>query len=134
MLILLLLGSLSFTSCSETQKNEADGAKNNDSYVEDHFNKKEVTIEMRDGIKLHTTIYSPKDTSQAYPILLKRTPYSCKPYGANGYPANIGPNKYMMKQGYIVVYQDVRGRWMSEGTYDNMRAYMPDKQSEKDID
>jgi putative CocE/NonD family hydrolase len=134
MLILLLLGSLSFTSCSETQKNEADGATNNDSYVEDHFNKKEVTIEMRDGIKLHTTIYSPKDTSQAYPILLKRTPYSCKPYGANEYPANIGPNKYMMKQGYIVVYQDVRGRWMSEGTYDNMRAYMPDKQSEKDID
>ena len=134
LLILLLLGSLSFISCSESQKNEVDGATNNATYVEVHFSKEEVTIEMRDGIKLHTTIYSPKDTSKAYPILLKRTPYSCKPYGANEYPANIGPNKYMMKQGYIVVYQDVRGRWMSEGTYDNMRAYIPNKQSEKDID
>jgi putative CocE/NonD family hydrolase len=131
---LLLLGSLSFISCSETQKNEVDGATNNATYVEGHFSKEEVTIEMRDGIKLHTTIYSPKDTSKAYPILLKRTPYSCKPYGANEYPESIGPNKYMMKQGYIVVYQDVRGRWMSEGTYDNMRVYIPNKQSEKDID
>lgn len=91
-------------------------------------------IEMRDGTKLHTSIYSPKDTSQPYPILLKRTPYSCRPYGKNEFPSKIGPNKYMMQQGYIFVYQDVRGRWMSEGTYDNMRAYIPMKKSKKDID
>ena len=132
--MLLLLGNFSFTSCNKTQIDESDDSIIKDTYVKDHFDKKEVTIEMRDGMKLHTTVYSPKDTSKSYPILLKRTPYSCKPYGENEFPTNIGPNKYMMKQGYIVVYQDVRGRWMSEGTYDNMRAYIPNKRSEKDID
>lgn len=102
--------------------------------VEKNYTKKEVLITMRDGIKLHTTVYSPKDSSTAYPILLKRTPYSCKPYGENKFPSSIAPNKYMMDEGYIVVYQDVRGRWMSEGTYDNMRAFNPDKKSDKDID
>jgi len=105
-----------------------------DSYVKDNFNKKEVTITMRDGIKLHTTIYSPKDTSQSYPILLKRTPYSSKPYGENKFLEKIGPNSHLMKEGNIIVYQDVRGRWMSEGVYDNMRAYIPNKKSDKDID
>jgi len=131
LIVLLFLSSLSFISCS---KNQTEDNLVKDTYVKDHFDKKEVLIEMRDGIKLHTTVYSPVDTSKSYPIVLKRTPYSSRPYGPDEYPANIGPNKYMMKQGYIVVYQDVRGRWMSEGTYDNMRAYIPNKQSEKDID
>ncbi len=89
---------------------------------------------MRDGIDLHTTIYTPRDTSKTYPILMKRTPYSCRPYGEDQFPERIGPNKYMMEEGYIIVYQDVRGRWMSEGTYDNMRAYIPEKKSDKDVD
>jgi len=131
LIVLLFLSSLSFITCTQ---NQTEDAVVKDSYVKDNFNKKEVLIEMRDGIKLHTTIYSPKDTSKSYPMVLKRTPYSSRPYGPDEYPAKIGPNKYMMKQGYIVVYQDVRGRWMSEGTYDNMRAYIPNKQSEKDID
>jgi len=131
LIVLLFLSSLSFISCS---KNQTEDNLVKDTYVKDHFDKKEVLIEMRDGIKLHTTVYSPVDTSKSYPIVLKRTPYSSRPYGPDEYPANIGPNKYMMKQGYIVVYQDVRGRWMSEGTYDNMRAYIPNKQSDKDID
>lgn len=134
LILLLVLGSLLFSSCFKTKNNESDGSMLREGYVKEHFDKKEVAIRMRDGIRLHTTVYSPKDTSQSYPILLKRTPYSCKPYGENEYPSNIGPNKYMMEQGYIVVYQDVRGRWMSEGTYDNMRAYIPQKTSEKDID
>ncbi len=86
LIMLLLMGSLSFTSCNKTQLNESDDSTTKDTYVKDHFDKKEVTIEMRDGIKLHTTVYSPKDTSKSYPILLKRTPYSCKPYGENEYP------------------------------------------------
>ncbi|PCE64056.1 CocE/NonD family hydrolase [Sediminicola luteus] len=97
-----------------------------------HYNKSEVTISMRDGIKLHTTIYSPKDTSKEYPILLHRTPYSCRPYG-EAYRSKIGPNNTMMKEGNIVVYQDVRGRWNSEGVYDNMRAYIPNKKR-KEVD
>ncbi|TRZ42616.1 X-Pro dipeptidyl-peptidase [Robertkochia solimangrovi] len=88
---------------------------------------------MRDGILLHTTIYSPKDTSKEYPILMQRTPYSCQPYGEDQFRATIGPNTTMMKEGIIVVYQDVRGRWNSEGVYDNMRAYIPNKKR-KQID
>ena len=93
----------------------------------DFYNKKEVVIPMRDGIELHTTVYSPKDTSKKYPIIMSRTPYSSRPYGADKYKALISPNRKMMKEGNIVVYQDVRGRWNSEGIYDNMRAYTPNK-------
>ncbi len=95
--------------------------------VSKYYTKQEVAIEMRDGIKLHTTIYAPKDTSKKYPIVMQRTPYSCRPYGEDQFRSKIGPNKYMMEDGYIIVYQDVRGRWMSEGKYDNMRAYIPNK-------
>lgn len=101
--------------------------------VSENYDKKEVYIEMRDGVKLHTTIYSPKDTSRKYPIILQRTPYSSNPYGEDQYRAKIGPNDYLMQEGNIIVYQDVRGRWMSEGRYDNMRPYLPDKKG-KQID
>lgn len=101
--------------------------------VAEHYNKREVQITMRDGIKLHTTVYSPKDTSKEYPIIMSRTPYSSRPYGEDQYRSKIGPNEYLMKQGNIFVYQDVRGRWMSEGVYDNMRPYIPQK-SDKEID
>ena len=134
MLVLLVLSFYTLTSCTETNQKEVQEAKIESTYVKDNFDKKEVSIKMRDGINLHTTIYSPKDQSKTYPILLKRTPYSSQPYGENEYPSAIGPNKYMMKDGYIVVYQDVRGRWMSEGTYDNMRAYIPNKKTDQDID
>ncbi len=95
--------------------------------VSENYVKKEVQIEMRDGVKLHTTIYMPKDASKTYPIIMQRTPYSSRPYGEDQFRSKIGPNEYMMKDGYIVVYQDVRGRWMSEGKYDNMRAFIPNK-------
>ena len=105
----------------------------NDYKVEDYYTKKEVDIEMRDGIKLHTTIYSPKDLSQEYPIIMQRTPYSSRPYGEGEFRSKIGPNEFLMKEGNIIVYQDVRGRWMSEGDYDNMRPYIPNKKG-KEID
>ncbi len=120
------------TSCSKGMSESI--VENEENFVKDNYNKKEVTILMRDSIKLHTTIYSPKDRNKTYPILLMRTPYSCKPYGPNEYKEKIGPNVHLMKEGNIIVYQDVRGRWMSEGTYDNMRAYVPNKKSNKDID
>lgn len=98
-----------------------------ENYVKENYNKQEVYITMRDGTKLHTTIYSPKDTEKEYPILMQRTPYSSRPYGEDKFRKRIGPNQHLMKEGYIIVYQDVRGRWMSEGIYDNMRAYIPNK-------
>ena len=108
-------------------------AQEDDYNIRDHYVKQEVDIEMRDGIKLHTTIYSPKDTSKEYPIIMQRTPYSSRPYGEDQFRSKIGPNEFLMKEGNIIVYQDVRGRWMSEGTYDNMRAYIPNKKG-KEID
>jgi len=112
------------SSCKTAPKEDTNVA---DTYVQDNYTKKEVTIEMRDGTKLHTVIYAPKDQSKTYPILLQRTPYSCAPYGEGKFKTKIGPNTQLMKEGNIVVYQDVRGRWMSEGVYDNMRAYIPNK-------
>ena len=117
--ILVLFSLVFFVNCTNNE------LKNN--FVEENYTKEEVTIRMRDGINLHTTIYSPKDKSVSYPILLMRTPYSCSPYGKEKMKTNIGPNINLMKEGNIIVYQDVRGRWMSEGTYDNMRAYLPNK-------
>ncbi len=134
----LLLLSFSLISCGNEKSTQPlsspkDNSRNTTQDVVDNYNKKEVKIVMRDGTKLHTTIYSPKDTSKKYPILLQRTPYSCKPYGENEFKSKIGPNAILMEQGNIIVYQDVRGRWMSEGVYDNMRAYIPNKK-EKETD
>ncbi|MFC7357484.1 CocE/NonD family hydrolase [Jejudonia soesokkakensis] len=102
-----------------------------ENYAKENYTKTETYITMRDGTKLHTTIYAPKDTSKKYPILFQRTPYSSRPYGEDQFRSKIGPNEFMMKEGNIIVYQDVRGRWMSEGTYDNMRAYIPNKKGKQ---
>jgi putative CocE/NonD family hydrolase len=102
--------------------------------VKANYAKSEHMIPMRDGVKLLTSVYSPRDTSQKYPILLSRTPYSCAPYGPNEYKETIGPSLLFQKEGYIVVYQDVRGAWMSEGTYVNMRPQNDKKSGPKDID
>ena len=119
-LVLLNLVSLFlFTACTSTKEKEG-------TYVLDNYTKQEVDIVMRDGVKLHTTIYSPKSTSKKHPILMQRTPYSSAPYG-EAMKTKISPNVHLMKEGNIVVYQDVRGRWMSEGIFDNMRAYIPNK-------
>ena len=123
-LTFLLLFTL---SCTKEDLKQTTAQAPKDTYVADNFTKKEVTISMRDGVKLHTTIYTPKDTSKTYPILMQRTPYSSRPYGDGKFKTKIGPNTILMKEGNIVVYQDVRGRWMSEGVYDNMRAYIPNK-------
>ncbi|MDP7303494.1 MAG: CocE/NonD family hydrolase [Pirellulaceae bacterium] len=96
-------------------------------YVKAHYTKYEHRIPMRDGKRLFTSVYVPKDDSQTYPMLLKRTPYSLRPYGADQYPENLGPSPLLAKAGYIFVYQDVRGRWMSEGDFIQMRPHRPQK-------
>jgi putative CocE/NonD family hydrolase len=99
--------------------------------VKDHYTKAEYRIPMRDGIKLYTIVYTPKDTTQNYPVLIWRTPYSCGPYGPGKFrhlPVNLAKEKF------IFVYQDVRGRFMSEGKFVNMRPYIPNKISNKQTD
>ena len=110
-------------------------AQNSDStWVVNNYTKKEVMIPMRDGVKLFTTIYTPKDVSEKHPILITRTPYSCAPYGESNFTAIWNsPRKYFFKENYIYVIQDVRGRWMSEGVFEDVRPYIPNKKA-SDID
>jgi putative CocE/NonD family hydrolase len=96
-------------------------------YIKNNYTKREVMIPMRDGVKLFTSIYEPKDTSAKYPIMLDRTPYTVGPYGADKYKTLIGPNELFAREGYIFAYQDVRGRFMSEGEYMDVRPYIPNK-------
>jgi putative CocE/NonD family hydrolase len=90
--------------------------------IAQNFDKKEVYITMRDGVKLFTAIYTPKDISKVnkYPFLMQRTCYSIAPYGEDKFPKSLGPNTFLLKDKYIFIYQDVRGRYMSEGIFTNM--------------
>ncbi|MCB1057456.1 MAG: CocE/NonD family hydrolase, partial [Acidobacteria bacterium] len=90
------------------------------------YTKYEYRIPMRDGVHLFTTVYVPNEISdKTYPLLIHRTPYSAGPYGADAYRESIGPAPEFVREGFIFVYQDVRGRWMSEGEYVNMRPMAP---------
>lgn len=106
-----------------------------ENFVQEQYTKKEIYIPMRDGTKLFTAIYTPKDISakNKYPIVMQRTCYSVAPYGENEYKKSLGPNDYMAKEKYIFVYQDVRGRYMSEGSFTNMTPQVVHK-SKKDVD
>ena len=111
------------------------GTPQDSAWIRDNYYKIERMIPMRDGIKLFTTAYVPKDTTEQHPILLTRTPYSCAPYGEDKW-ANFsyGYRRYYLREGYIVVTQDVRGRWMSEGQFVDVRPFIKDKKSNTDVD
>jgi uncharacterized protein len=98
------------------------------------YTKTEQMIPMRDGVKLFTSIYSPKDQSRRYPIMLYRTPYSVAPYGTGEYRTAVGPSALFQNEQYIFVYQDVRGKFMSEGEYVNVRPHKDKKTGAADID
>jgi len=104
-------------------------------YVEAHYTKYEFRIPMRDGKRLFTAVYVPKDAAGGpYPFLMDRTPYSVGPYGEDRYPTHLGPSEEFQKSGYIFVYQDVRGRWMSEGEFVEMRPHIDEKKTPQDVD
>src|SRR5271156_3988180 len=102
--------------------------------VKEHYTKYEYRIPMRDGVHLFTSVYVPKDTSHTYPFLINRTPYSVAPYGVDLYRTRLGPSPDFDKAGYIFVNQDVRGRYMSEGTFIEMRPHIDNKKSKQDVD
>lgn len=99
-----------------------------------HYVKEEHRIPMRDGAKLLTAVYRPKDASREYPILMNRTPYGVGPYGAGQLKTAVGPSLEMAVDGWIFVYQDVRGRFLSEGTWKPMTPHRPDKAGPADVD
>ncbi len=101
-------------------------------FISNNYTKRETYITMRDGIKLFTTIYAPKDVSKKYPFLLKRTPYTVAPYGEHEFVTSF-QNMTLGRQGNIFVMQDVRGRWMSESEFVDVRPVVAHK-TNKDID
>ena len=103
-------------------------------YVKANYQKFEYQIPMRDGKKLFTSVYVPKDKSKKYPFMMDRTPYSVAPYGLNKYRPSLGPSTFFLHDGYIFVYQDVRGRWMSEGIYQEMTPEKDVHPTKNDVD
>ncbi len=111
----------------------AEPADTNAVWLAEHYTKYEHRIPMRDGVRLFTRVYVPKDDSQAWPIIITRTPYALKPYGSDNYNDPAGSFRTLAKDTFILVTQDVRGRYGSEGTYMHMRPFNPNK-GPKDTD
>lgn len=110
-------------------------AQNQDSiYMREHYDKAEYSIPMRDGIRLFTVVYTPKNRSKKHPILLNRTPYNASSYA--DFKTHGHPSGHLVRDGYIFAFQDVRGRYMSEGQYNNMTPNIPGNnvKNKKDID
>jgi putative CocE/NonD family hydrolase len=99
--------------------------------VREHYTHYEYRIPMRDGVRLFTAVYVPKDPKRVYPIMMERTPYNVAPYGVDSYPGQketrgmrrFAPSAVMLKEGYVFVHQDVRGKMMSEGTFVDIRPH-----------
>src|SRR4051812_22987490 len=106
------------------------------SWMSKNYTKQEVMITMRDGKKLFTAIYAPKDNSEKHPFLMVRTPYSVAPYGKNKFSPRLYASHWVnyLKENYIIVMQDVRGKYMSEGEFVDVRPFNPDKKNKTDID
>jgi putative CocE/NonD family hydrolase len=117
--LLFFCCTLFFTNSSAQETDSA--------YVRNNYTKIERLIPMRDGVKLFTAIYLPKDQSKKYPFLITRTPYTVSPYGEDKYKLSLGTFPALMKDGFIFVYQDVRGRWMSEGKFEDIRPQTTQK-------
>ncbi|HMI62713.1 MAG TPA: CocE/NonD family hydrolase [Puia sp.] len=113
LILLLVLLSPFWCCCQDRRGADPD-------YVKNNYDKQEAYIPMRDGKKLYTAIYIPKDKDHPYPFLMERTPYSSGPYGDTLYKRSLGPSGTLMREKYIFVYQDVRGRYMSEGDFEEM--------------
>src|ERR1700737_3471392 len=121
--LVLLFTGLSFAQPGQMTQQQRELAD----YIKSHYTKSEVMIPMRDGVKLFVCIYEPKDKKQKYPIMFDRPPYSVGPYGLDNYKTLLGPDELFAREGYIFVYGDVRGRYMSEGVYEDVRPYIPNK-------
>jgi len=128
-----LLAAIFLASTVQAQRPQPSGAAAE--AVKARYRKLEVRIPMRDGVKLFTAIYVPKDSAQAWPILMDRTPYGVAPYGPDAYRTSLGPNgtRYL-ESGFIFVYQDARGRFNSEGEYTEMTPHKDVKTSAADVD
>ncbi|MFO0813378.1 MAG: CocE/NonD family hydrolase [Gemmatales bacterium] len=132
--LLLVFTTNCFAQAARNRPAPTEDEKQHADYILANYTKYEVMVPMRDGKKLFTSIYRPKDDSRPYPFMLMRTPYSVGPYGIDKYRNRLGPSAAFDKEGYIFVNQDVRGRWMSEGDFVNMTPHIANKKSKTDVD
>jgi uncharacterized protein len=131
----LIAASASLTGAQTTRRAGGDTAVSpGQAYLRANYTKYEYRVPMRDGVRLFTSVYAPKDDSQRYPILLTRTPYSCRPYGVDNYPEPGATMLSRARERFIFVTQDVRGRYASEGTFVHMRPQEDHKAGPKDVD
>jgi putative CocE/NonD family hydrolase len=131
---LLFSTALVLVAASATALGQDPAPEVDEAYIKAHYTKTDVRIPMRDGVRLFASVYAPRDTTKAYPILLQRTPYGSGPYGADKYPSDeLGPSPHFARSGYIVVMQDVRGCFLSEGDFLDVRPQNPGRKG-KEID
>ena len=133
-LVIVLVPIVLFAMAAVIPTASAQDADQLASFIRLHYVKREHLIPMRDGVKLFTSIYVPRDATVKYPILIKRTPYSVGPYGPDKYAQALGPSESFVKAGYIFVNQDVRGRFQSEGEFVQVTPHVPNKQKPSDVD
>jgi putative CocE/NonD family hydrolase len=103
-------------------------------FIKSNYTKYEYEIPMRDGKALFTAVYVPKDTARSYAIMLTRTPYSVAPYGVDQFRDSLGPSEIFTREKFIFAYQDVRGRFMSQGEFVEMTPHVPVKTGPEAID
>jgi putative CocE/NonD family hydrolase len=123
LVIIFILMTVVYTSYSQSVES-----------LKQKYDKQEVYITMRDGIRLFTSIYTPKNSAEAHPVLLNRTPYNIEPGGPAGFNFFMQTYRRYTDDNYIMVFQDVRGKYMSEGEFEDIRPVIPEKKSNKDTD
>src|SRR5438094_5561304 len=115
----------------DEQRRKAEELRN---YIKANYTKSEYMPPMRDGVHLFVSVYAPKDNSKQYPIWMQRTPYTVAPYGIDNYRSSLGPSEFFAREGYIFAYCDVRGRGKSEGRFEHVRPYIPNKTAPNQFD
>src|SRR5689334_14165616 len=130
----LVVASAALLATGAPSRSNAQESISDSAFVRQNYTKHEYRIAMRDGVRLFTIVYVPNDASPTnrYPMVMQRTCYAVGPYGPDAYATRLGPNRFLMHEKYIFVYQDVRGRYMSEGTFENVRPFIADSIKARD--
>jgi putative CocE/NonD family hydrolase len=132
-IILCALAAVFSLAATHSAQPDEDGKKLAE-YIAASYTKYEHRIPMRDGKKLFTAVYAPKDESREYPIMLLRTPYGIAPYGVDRLRERLGPSEHFAREGFIFVYQDVRGRFLSEGIFLETTPQRPLPRGPQEVD
>ena len=133
-ILVIILSAVSLPAQDRQPADEERKAAELRDYIRANYTKSEYLAPMRDGVRLFVSVYAPKDATKRYPIWMMRTPYTVEPYGADNYRGSLGPSEFFARDGYIFAYCDVRGLGKSEGKFEHVRPYIPNKTSPNQID